>query len=218
MATAALNRYTPEEYLALERHAEFKSEYIDGRIIAMTGAQRPHNLVAGAVASELERHLLESPCEMYPGDMRVKISESGDYVYPDVVVSCEPKFEDENFDNLLTPLLIIEVLSDSTEHYDRGKKFGLYRRIESLREYVLISQKEPVIERYLREGEFWQFSTVDGLDASLLLASVGLQIPMRRLYAKALTPADRVPRAATEDASQGSPRRTTVIPPLNPPA
>jgi Uma2 family endonuclease len=189
MATAALTRYTPEEYLALDRNAEFKSEYIDGRIIAMTpGARRPHLLIVSALNSELEHHLLDTPCEVYANDMRVKVSESGDYVYPDVAVSCDPQFEDHWGDILVTPVLIIEVLSDSTEQHDRGKKFSLYRRIETLREYVLISQKEPFVERYVREGEFWQFSSVEDLDAVLVLASVGLEIPLRRLYAKALTP------------------------------
>lgn len=195
MATAALNHYTPAEYLALERNAEFRSEYIDGRIIAMSpGASRPHTLVVNAISSVLEQHLLESPCEVYTTDMRVKVSASGDYVYTDIAVSCEPEFEDEHFDNLLSPLLIIEVLSDSTEGYDRGKKFSLYRRIEALREYLLISQTEPLVERYARDGEFWQFSSVTGLESSLVLSSVGLEIPMGRIYGKALLPTRRVKR------------------------
>jgi Uma2 family endonuclease len=199
MATAALNRYTPEEYLALERHAEFRSEYIDGRIIAMSpGAGRPHALIVSALTSELERHLLESPCEVYTTDLRVKVSTSGDYVYPDLVVSCNPEFDDEHFDNLLTPVLIIEVLSNSTERHDRGAKFSLYRRIETLREYVLISQTEPRVERHVREGDFWRFSAVEGLDASLALDSVDLEIPLSRIYRKALRPTLRVPRAPDE--------------------
>src|SRR5687768_12267283 len=122
MATAALTRYTPEEYLALERNAEFKSEYIDGRIIAMTGAQRPHILIVHNLDRELGTRLLDSPCEVYPAEMKVKIDASGRYVYPDLCVSCEPRFEDGTVDVLLTPVLIIEVLSESTESYDRGEK------------------------------------------------------------------------------------------------
>jgi Uma2 family endonuclease len=186
MATAALNRYTPEEYLALERNAEFRSEYIDGRIIAMTGAQRPHLLIVHNLDREIGTRLLESPCEIYPADMKVKIDASGRYVYPDLCVSCDPQFEDGTVDVLLTPLLIIEVLSDSSEKYDRGEKFLHYRRIESLREYVLLSQKQCLVERFVREGNFWQFSSVDDLDESLILTSVGLEIPLRRIYAKAL--------------------------------
>jgi Uma2 family endonuclease len=196
MATAALTRYTPEEYLALERHAEFKSEYIDGQIVAMTpGAARPHNLIVASLVSQLESRLADGTCEIYPADMRVKVSASGDYVYPDVVVSCDPQFEDDTFDTLLTPVLIIGVLSDSTEQHDRGKKFSLYRSIESLQEYVLLSQKEPSVEHYVREGDFWRFNSIDDLEGSLVLTSIGVEIPLRRIYHKALTPTRRVPGA-----------------------
>jgi Uma2 family endonuclease len=194
MATAALTRYTPEEYLALERNAEFRSEYIDGQIVAMSpGARRPHNLIVAALVSRLEEHLLDSPCEVYPSTQRVKVNALGDYLYPDVMVSCDPQFEDDHYDNLLTPLLIIEVLSDSTERRDREKKFARYKRIKSLREYVLISQKEARIEQYVRSGDLWPQTVVTGTDASLVLASVGVEIPLKRLYQKALLPTRRVP-------------------------
>lgn len=188
MATAALSRYTPEEYLALERNAEFRSEYIDGRIVAMTGARRPHVLIVANLDREIGTRLLETPCEVYPSDMKVKVEASGRYVYPDLSVSCEPRFEDGRSDVLLNPVLVIEVMSDSTEQYDRGEKFVHYRRIDSLREYVLVSQKECLVERYVREGDFWRFTSVDDLDASLVLASLELEIPLRRVYAKALRP------------------------------
>jgi Uma2 family endonuclease len=188
MATAALTRYTPEEYLALERGAEFRSEYIDGRIIAMTGAQRPHIVIVHNLDREIGARLLESACEVYPTEMKVKTSASGRYVYPDLCVSCDPRFEDGVTDVLLNPVLIIEVLSDSTEKYDRGEKFFHYRQIESLREYVLLSQKECLVEQYVREGDFWRFTSLKELDASLVLASLGLEIPLRRIYAKALRP------------------------------
>lgn len=188
MATAALTRYTPEEYLALERHAEFKSEYIDGRIVAMSGAQRAHVLIVGNLTLELGTRLLETPCEVYPADMKVRIVPSNRYVYPDLSVSCEPRFDDDHTDVLLNPVLVIEVLSSSTEKYDRGEKFLHYRRIESLREYVLVSQKEARVERYVREGDFWRATSVDGPDGSLVLASLELEIPLRRIYAKALRP------------------------------
>ena len=197
MATAALNRFTPEEYLALERNAEFRSEYIDGHIIAMTpGALRPHILLVTELVRELAAHLLDSRCEVYSNDMRVKVSATGDYVYPDVAVSCEPDFEDERCDTLVSPVLVIEVLSDSTERHDRGTKLNLYRRIESLREYVLFSQKEPLVERYVRDGDFWRFTSIEGPDAVLVLDSVGLEVPLRSLYSKALTPTPRRARTA----------------------
>jgi Uma2 family endonuclease len=199
MATAALNRYTPEEYLALERNAEFRSEYIDGYIIAMSpGAKRPHNLIISALSHQLEGHLMDGPCEVYSNTQRVKVSASIDYLYPDVVVSCDPQFEAEGNDNLLTPVLIIEVLSDSTERHDREKKFSLYKRIESLREYVLISQNDVLVEQYVRQGEFWPRNPIAGLDASLVLASVALEIPLRRLYEKALRPTRKVPHVLRE--------------------
>jgi Uma2 family endonuclease len=195
MATAALTRYTPEEYLALERNAEFRSEYIDGRIIAMSpGASRPHNLLVSALIHEIRARLQSSPCEVYPGSQRVKVSASGDYLYPDVSMSCDPQFEDENFDNLITPVLVIEVLSDSTERHDRGKKLALYRRIDTLREYILVSQKEPSVERYVRQGDFWQHGQVDGLDAALVLGSVGVEIPLDPIYSQAMLPTRRVRR------------------------
>ncbi|WP_420126057.1 Uma2 family endonuclease [Longimicrobium sp.] len=196
MATAALNRYTPEEYLALERHAEFRSEYIDGQIIAMSpGALRPHNLIVAALVYELQGHLMDGPCEVYPSTQRVKVSASGDYLYPDVVVSCDPQFEAGGNDNLLTPVLIVEVLSDSTARHDREKKFSLYKRIDTLCEYVLISQKDVLVEQYVRQGDFWARTEVTDLESSIALASLGLKIPLRRLYRKALTPTRRVPRA-----------------------
>jgi Uma2 family endonuclease len=188
MATAALTRYTPEEYLALERNAEFRSEYIDGRIVAVTGAQRPHIVIVHNLDREIGARLLDTPCEIYPTDMKVRIEASGRYVYPDLSVSCDPRFEDGVTDVLLNPVLIIEVLSDSTETYDRGEKFFHYRRIESLREYVLVSQKQCLVERYVREGDFWRFTSDDDLDGSLVLASLDLEIPLRRIYAKALRP------------------------------
>jgi Uma2 family endonuclease len=188
MATAALTRYTPEEYLALERNAEYKSEYLDGRIVAMTGAQRPHIVIVHNLDREIGTRLLSSPCEVYPADMKVKIDPSGRYVYPDLCVSCEPQFEDGTVDVLLNPVLIIEVLSESTEIYDRGEKFFHYRRIESLREYVLFSQKECLVERYIRDGDFWRFSSVDDLNDSLAFSSLGIEIPLRLIYAKALGP------------------------------
>jgi Uma2 family endonuclease len=199
MATAALTRYTPEEYLALERHAEFRSEYIDGRIIAMSpGAKRPHNLIISALSHQLEGHLMDGPCEVYSNTQRVKVSATTDYLYPDVVVSCDPQFEAGGNDNLLTPVLIVEVLSDSTERHDREKKLSLYKRIESLREYVMISQKEVLVEQYVRQGDLWPRSEVTDLEGSLSLASVGLEIPLRRLYEKARRPTRKVSHALPE--------------------
>ena len=186
MATAALIHYTPEEYLAMERGAETRSEYLDGRIVAMTGARYPHVVIVHNLDRELGVRLLETPCAVLPTDMKIKIEPSGRYVYPDLSVACDPRFEDDTREVLLNPLLIVEVLSDSTESYDRGEKFFHYRRLESLREYVLISQKTCLVERYVRAGDFWHFTSLDDLDAMLVLDSVDVEIPLRRIYAKVL--------------------------------
>jgi Uma2 family endonuclease len=177
---------TPEEYLARERQARFKSEFVDGRMLAMTGVTRLHGLIVSGLVREIDAYLLETPCEVFSSDMRVKISPSRDYVYPDVVVACDPQFEDGMLDTLANPIVIMEVLSDSTEKYDRGEKFTMYRRIETLREYVLLSQKRVLVEHYIREGDFWQHSIIDDPDASLVLASVGVSVPLRLIYHRTL--------------------------------
>ena len=142
MATVAAQTYfTPEEYIALERKAHFKSEYFDGHIIAMSGASRQHNLIVTNISGELHVQFKGRGCEVYTNDMRVRPSPRDTYVYPDVVVVCgEPEFEDDVFDTLLNPILIVEVLSPSTERRDRGEKFTRYKHLAALQEYVLVSQ------------------------------------------------------------------------------
>ncbi len=133
MPPLALPYVTPADYLAAERKSALKSEYINGHVYAMAGASRVHNLIALNTASELRAQLRGRPCEAYVNDMRVKVERTGMYTYPDVIALCEePRFEDENVDTLLNPTVIIEVLSPSTERYDRGEKFAHYRRLESL--------------------------------------------------------------------------------------
>lgn len=152
MPPLAQPRYTPEEYLALERKAEHKSEYVNGRIYAMAGASHWHNLIVGNTFGELRARIRSRGCTTYVNDMRVKVSSTGLYTYPDVMALCDaPRFEDSHADTLLNPSAIIEVLSDSTERYDRGEKFGHYRRLETLREYVLVSQNRVQVERFVRQ-------------------------------------------------------------------
>ena len=202
MATAALTYYTPEEYLALERHAEFKSEYIDGRIIAMTGATAPHNRIAGSVYAELRARFRNRSCHAFIGDMRVQIENGRRYTYPDVAAVCgDPEFLDGTLDTLQNPALIVEVLSPTTEAHDRGEKFQHYRAIESLQEYVLVAQNRPLVERFTRHGEFWHLATVSGLDASVELTSVDCTIPLREIYEKVKFPA---PAAAPEPEPDAS--------------
>ena len=184
MSTAAAKtRYTPEQYLALERKADFKSEFCNGFIVAMSGATRFHNLAAGNLFREISGQLKGGPCEAYIADMRVRVTRTGLYTYPDIVAVCgEPQLLDSEFDTLLNPTLIVEVLSPSTEAYDRGAKFRHYRRLESLHEYVLISQDRAIVERFARRGEDWVLTEWRGLDAVLLLDSVGCEVPLREIY------------------------------------
>ncbi len=190
---AVLNQthYSAKEYLALERSALFKSEFHDGQIYAMTGSNRTHNLITGNIGTELSQQLKKRPCEAYINDMRVKAAEARSYHYPDITVVCgSPQFEDAHIDTLLNPTVLIEVLSPSTEAYDRGGKFAHYRKIASLNEYLLVTQDQPIIERYQRQGDVWILSEAEGLDASVSLESIGCILSLREVYDKVLDAAD----------------------------
>jgi Uma2 family endonuclease len=186
MSSAATKiRFTPQEYLALERKSETRNEYYNGEIFAMSGASREHNLIAGNLFRDVGNQLEDRPCETYMNDMRVWIEATGLYTYPDVVVVCgESRFQDREVDTLLNPAVIVEVLSPTTEAYDRGDKFRHYRRIDSLREFVLISQDRMMVERYTRQGKDWVLSDMTDPDQVLKLESIGCQIPLGRIYAK----------------------------------
>jgi Uma2 family endonuclease len=177
---------TPQEYLARERRAETKSEYLRGEVFAMSGASRKHNLIATNVAGELRQRLRERPCEVYQGDMRVRVSPTGLYTYPDVTVVCgEPEFEDAEVDTLLNPKVLVEVLSPTTADYDRGGKFTHYRRLRSLHEYVLISQDRPLVEHYVRQGQDeWLLTEQSSLPDTLVLPSIQCQLPLSEIYLK----------------------------------
>ncbi len=150
--------FTPEEYLLMERNAQAKSELHGGEIFAMTGASRSHNLIALNIAAAFHEALRDEPCEVYMGDMRVKVTPS-DYVYPDVAVSCgEPLFEDTWLDTLLNPLVVVEVLSPSSQCYDRGDKFLLYRALPSMQCYVLASQTRMHVEVFERREGHWLYT------------------------------------------------------------
>ena len=183
MATAALTYYTPDEYFALDRGAEFKSEYRDGRIVAMTGATMAHATLTGNVHAGLHARLRGGPCRVFVSDMRTQVGGGRRYTYPDVTAVCgAPRFIDGTLDTLTNPVLIVEVLSPSTEAYDRGEKFLHYRRIDSLQEYVLVAQDRVLVERFVRAGEFWNLSTFTDLDAAVQLTSVSCTIPLREIY------------------------------------
>ncbi|MGH9942960.1 MAG: Uma2 family endonuclease [Pyrinomonadaceae bacterium] len=181
---------TPEEYLAIERRAEAKSEYFAGEVFAMVGASKRHNLIAANIIRALGNQLVDRPCNVYPSDMRVKVSATGKYTYPDVVVACEEElFDDEEKDTLLNPVVILEILSASTEAYDRGKKFEQYQYVESLTEYLLITQDPYRVERYVRQSEReWRYSEYHSADDVVHLSAIGCQLALRDVYAKVAPP------------------------------
>lgn len=169
MSTSAVKRYSIDEYMAMERASETKHQYYDGESFAMVGASSPHNLVAGNLARELGNLLRERPCLVYPSDMRV-VCPTGLGTYPDVSVVCDhPVFEDGHNDALLNPLVLIEVLSPSTEAFDRGKKFEHYESIPSLREYLLVAQDRVSIAQYSRKdlNESWSLTMITDLSSDL---------------------------------------------------
>lgn len=184
MSRPAEQFITPADYLALERKAETKSEYLNGHIYAMSGASRNHNRITINLAAMLHSRLKGKPCEPFSGDMRVKISPTGLYTYPDVVVACgESRFDDQQFDTLLNPTVIIEVLSDSTAAYDRGDKFAHYRTLESLTDYLLVAQDKPRIEHFSRQpnGQ-WLYSAADDADAQVEIATISCVLPLAEVY------------------------------------
>ncbi len=182
---AAKTLLTPDEYLLKEREAEFKSEYRDGQIVAMPGASRQHNLISGNIFGEIYIQLRNRKCEVYVNDMRLKVSKSGLYTYPDVVVVCEePRFEDDHIDTLLNPTVIIEVVSSSTEVYDRTNKFLSYQTLESVKEYILVSQKNVSVEQYIRQNDNWDLNVFTSLDDLLQLSSIECKLAVKAMYAK----------------------------------
>lgn len=184
MSAVPKAKLTEAEYLAKERKAEFKSEFYKGEMFAMSGASREHILIAGNCLREIGNQFKGRCCEVYSNDMRVKVSATGLYTYPDVVIVCgQPEFIDAEVDTLLNPTVLIEVLSPSTESYDRGTKATQYRRIPSLREHVLISQERPHVEVLSRQADGnWLLREVSDLDQVVTLSSVSVSLPMREIY------------------------------------
>jgi Uma2 family endonuclease len=145
---------TAAEYLTYERASPVRHEFLDGKLYAMAGASLAHNLIAGNTLASLHGQLRGKPGTIYPSDMRLKIVRTGLYTYPDISIVCgEPQLEDQHGDTLLNPIVLIEVLSPSTETYDRGKKFQHYRTLSSLREYLLIAQDSYRVEHYIRQPQ-----------------------------------------------------------------
>lgn len=190
MASHSVTKLTEEQYLALDRAAEFKSEYFDGEMFAMSGGSMQHARLHMNLAAELSIALRGRDCEPFGSDFRVRVS-SRMYTYPDISVVCgKPLLADNSQDALLNPVVIVEVLSPSTETYDRGLKLQAYRTIASLQDYILIEQNEIRIEQYTRqENNLWILRDYQSLDEELNIASIGVSLAMRRIYDRVEFPA-----------------------------
>ncbi|MHB2020111.1 MAG: Uma2 family endonuclease [Candidatus Xenobia bacterium] len=193
-------RLTPEEYLKIERQAERKSEFYNGEMFAMAGASRRHEQVKMNIAAELHSRLKGRPCDVYSSDMRVKVNATGLYTYPDVAALCgEGQFEDAEVDTLLNPSVIVEVLSPSTEAYDRGGKFANYRQVPSITDYVLAAQDRMSVEHYARQPDgSWLLHAYERPEDDVEIGSLGVRLPLAEIYARvklpevpSLKPADR---------------------------
>ncbi len=189
---------TPAEYLRIERAATYRSEFFRGEMFAMAGGSPKHSRIKTNVLCELQNQLKRKPCVPYDSDLRIRCA-TGLYTYPDASVICGAlEFDDGEKDTVLNPTLLVEVLSKSTEAYDRGKKFDNYRSIPALREYVLVSQDEPVIQRFLRNDDnTWTLTVVSGLDQTLKLKSIDVDLPLSEVF-------DRVD-FTEEDLDEGVP-------------
>ncbi len=186
MSTLPSYYLSPEEYLAVERRAEYKSEYVDGVTYAMAGGSERHNLIAANIIISIGVQLRNRPCRVYPSDLKVRVPNSTRFFYPDVSVVCgETSFADDERDVILNPVLIVEVLSESTAAYDRGKKFLSYQQIDSLQEYLLVSQDEEIVERYVRQSnDTWLYTKAISLEATLILPSIECEVTLRDIYDK----------------------------------
>ncbi|MBI3654382.1 MAG: Uma2 family endonuclease [Acidobacteria bacterium] len=186
MASNPKQHFTPEEYLELERQADFKSEYLDGQIYAMAGASPAHSAITFNLYGEVNPQLRSTSCRGFSNDTKVRSSYSGLYSYPDLSVVCgEPIFLDDKGEVLLNPKVIFEILSPSTEAFDRGAKFLRYQILESFTDYVLIAQDEPRVEHFIRQEDgSWRYVVVKGLENTLHIAAINCTIALAGLYNK----------------------------------
>jgi Uma2 family endonuclease len=184
LATQVSQYIAPEEYLRREKEAERKSEYFAGEIFMMSGGSPNHNRISGNVYAELNVRLRGTRCEAFNSDQRVLVKKNGLYTYPDVMVVCGPTvFDERDGDTITNPVLIVEVLSPSTENYDRGKKFELYREIETLRDYLVIHQEKVYIEYYHKgEDDRWVLTEIRDLEATFSLETLSLDLSLQRIY------------------------------------
>ena len=175
---------SPEEYLAFEKNSKIKHEFFDGEMFAMTGASLNHNRISRNIQRELGMLLKGSSCENLSSDMRVKIQAREQYTYPDIVIACDDILLEkiDGVETLLNPVVIIEILSDSTEAYDRGKKFSRYRLISSFKEYILVSQNHCQVERFVRGDDSWKYFSYEDMNQSLTIDSVDAELLLSDIY------------------------------------
>ena len=185
MTAALKTKLTAQEYLAIETRAEFKSEFFNGEMFAMVQNSVRHSFIRENLSGEIGLRLKGGPCRSVSSNQRVLVSRTGLYTYPDLLIVCGPfELDPENSHTITNPTAIVEVLSPSTEKYDRGAKFRNYQQIPSLKEYVLVAQDEAVIDRYVRLSDgSWGLVSFVGLQATLALTSVPVQIPLADVYA-----------------------------------
>jgi Uma2 family endonuclease len=188
MSTELNYKYTFEEYLDLERNASYKSEYLNGYIYARAGGSERHNLIVANLIIEIGVQLRDKPCRVYASDLKVGIPRANAYFYPDVTVVCgETKFIAGKSEVISNPIVILEVLSESTSNFDRGVKFLAYQKIETLQEYILVTQSEILVEHYVRkDSTSWIYTEFDEREAILKLSSIGCNIKLNDIYAKTI--------------------------------
>lgn len=186
MSIAQKTALTPQQYLEQERKAELRSEYFDGQLLAKTGSSADHCTIVGNIAVGIRQQFRNRSCEVFMNMMRIKVIKSSSYFYPDVVAVCgKPQFEDNEQDVLLNPTMIVEVLSPSTENYDRGTKFEHYRTIDSLTDYLLVAQDKIHVEHYFRQSDrSWLFSEYKSANDELQIASIGCELLVAEVYEK----------------------------------
>ena len=183
MSAIAKSNISEREYLELERRAFEKSEYYRGEVFAMAGATQAHNKIVASIIGTLYQHLKEKKCSLHPSDLRVYNAENTLYTYPDATVVCgKEEYLDDKFDTLLNPTVIFEVLSASTEFYDRGTKFKLYRSIRSLQNYVLVSSTEYLVEVYTRSNDTWILTTANDKNGHLLISAIDFDVQLADVY------------------------------------
>lgn len=194
MSTLPQRTYSPQEYLEIDRAADTRNEYFRGEIFAMSGGSSRHSLIAANILGELRSALRDKPCTVFTGDLRIGVSASGLYTYPDVSVACgELQFDDKRRDTLLNPVVLVEVLSETTEAYDRGKKFQHYQKLTSLREYLVVGQDAPIVELFSRNDDgTWKLTTINELGGSLIIPAIGVTLPLSEVYAKVEFPQERL--------------------------